>query len=130
LGWDALPKGVEDFVENFMFFEGAGSSIVRPLPFGRCHVDPCAHATHMPVTDDTVSYGKKPPPVFEGGGGETEWEISLHLWSNFWTLWLNRNDLVFNSKIISTLRALIFKLISFLQHWVIAMTGPDRGGGS
>jgi hypothetical protein len=70
LGWDALPKGVEDFVENFMFFEGAGSSIVRPLPFGRCHVDPCAHATHMPVTDDTVSYGKKPPPVFEGGGGK------------------------------------------------------------
>jgi hypothetical protein len=30
LGWDALPKGVEDFVENFMFFEGAGSSMVRP----------------------------------------------------------------------------------------------------
>jgi hypothetical protein len=31
-----------------------------------------------------------------------------------WTIWLNRNDLVFNSKSIATPRALIFKLISFL----------------
>jgi hypothetical protein len=44
-----------------------------------------------------------------------------------WTLWLNQNDLVFNSKIISSPKALIFKLISVVQHWVIAVTGPDRG---
>jgi hypothetical protein len=43
-----------------------------------------------------------------------------------WALWLNRNDLVFNSKIISTPKALIYKCIFFLQHWVIAVTGPDK----
>jgi hypothetical protein len=44
-----------------------------------------------------------------------------------WTLWLNKNDLIFNNKIISIPRALIFKFVSFL-HWVIAWTGPDREG--
>jgi hypothetical protein len=33
-----------------------------------------------------------------------------------WSLCLNRNDLVFNSKIISTPGALIYKCVSFLQH--------------
>jgi hypothetical protein len=45
-----------------------------------------------------------------------------------WTLWLNRNGLVFNSKIILTPGALIYKCVSFLQHWVIAVTRPDREG--
>jgi hypothetical protein len=43
-------------------------------------------------------------------------------------LWLNRNDLIFNNKIISTPGALIFKFISFLQHWVITATRSDREG--
>jgi hypothetical protein len=33
-----------------------------------------------------------------------------------WTLWLNRNDLIFKNKIISSPKALIYKLLSFLQH--------------
>jgi hypothetical protein len=37
-----------------------------------------------------------------------------------WTLWLNRNDFVFNNLLISSLHAIIFRLISFLQHWMIA----------
>jgi hypothetical protein len=32
-----------------------------------------------------------------------------------WTLWLNHNDFVFNIKIISFPRALIFHLISLMQ---------------
>jgi hypothetical protein len=43
-----------------------------------------------------------------------------------WALWLNRNDLIFNFKIILTPKALIYKCISFLQHWVIAVTGRDK----
>jgi hypothetical protein len=42
-----------------------------------------------------------------------------------WTLWLNRNDYIFKNKVISSPRALIYKLISFLQHWMIATWG-DR----
>jgi hypothetical protein len=45
-----------------------------------------------------------------------------------WTIWLNRNDLIFNNKIILTPRVLTFKFVSFLQHWVIVWTGPDREG--
>jgi hypothetical protein len=30
-----------------------------------------------------------------------------------WTLWLNRNDLIFKNKIISSPRALIYKFLSF-----------------
>jgi hypothetical protein len=45
-----------------------------------------------------------------------------------WTLWLNKNDLVFNNKIISPPDALIFKFLSFLQHWMIAWTGADGKG--
>jgi hypothetical protein len=41
-------------------------------------------------------------------------------------LWLNRNDLIFNNKIISSPRALIFCLISLMQHWVVASTGASR----
>jgi hypothetical protein len=41
-------------------------------------------------------------------------------------LWLNRNDLVFNSKIISTPSALIYKCVSLLQHWVIAVKELDK----
>jgi hypothetical protein len=33
----------------------------------------------------------------------------------FWTLWLNRNDLVFNKKIISSPNVLIFKFVSFYK---------------
>jgi hypothetical protein len=43
-----------------------------------------------------------------------------------WTLWLNRNDFIFNNKIISSPRALIFHLTSLMQHWMIASTGVDR----
>jgi hypothetical protein len=32
-----------------------------------------------------------------------------------WTLWLNRNDLV-------------FKFVSFLQHWAVTSMGPNREG--
>jgi hypothetical protein len=45
-----------------------------------------------------------------------------------WTICLNRNDLIFNNKIILTPKVLIFKFISFLQHWVIVWTGPNREG--
>jgi hypothetical protein len=46
----------------------------------------------------------------------------------FWSLWLNRNDLVFNNKIIASPKALIFKFVFFLQYWMIAWTGPDKEG--
>jgi hypothetical protein len=42
-----------------------------------------------------------------------------------WTSWLNRNDLTFKSKIISSPRTLIFKFLSFLQHSMIACVGTD-----
>jgi hypothetical protein len=68
LGWEALPKSVKSFVEDFLFLRGNKQNEKLIFLFGA---------------------------------------IS-------WTLWLNRNDLVFNSKIISTPNALIFKL---MQHW-------------
>jgi hypothetical protein len=43
-----------------------------------------------------------------------------------WTLWLNRNDFIFNNKIISSPRALIFCLISLLRHWVVMSTCVDK----
>jgi hypothetical protein len=42
------------------------------------------------------------------------------------TLWLNRNDLVFNNKIMSSPRALIFSLIYLMQHGMVVSTGADR----
>jgi hypothetical protein len=39
---------------------------------------------------------------------------------------LNRNDFIFHNNIVSSPRALIFRLISFLQHWMMASTGADR----
>jgi hypothetical protein len=45
-----------------------------------------------------------------------------------WVLWRNRNDLVFNSKIISNPNALIYNCVSFLQTWMIVVKEPDRGG--
>jgi hypothetical protein len=80
LGWNALPVGVKNFVENFMFLRGDKRN--GKLIF-----------------------------MFEA--------IS-------WALWLNINDLIFNFKIILTPKALIYKCISFLQHWVIAVTGRDK----
>jgi hypothetical protein len=43
-----------------------------------------------------------------------------------WALWRNRNDLVFNSKIISNPSALIYNYVSLLQVWVIAVKEIDR----
>jgi hypothetical protein len=40
-----------------------------------------------------------------------------------WTLWFNHNNFVFNNKITSSPRALIFRLISLMQHWMVASTG-------
>jgi hypothetical protein len=34
--------------------------------------------------------------------------------------------LVFNNLLISSPRAIIFKLISFLQHWMVTMREEDR----
>jgi hypothetical protein len=42
-----------------------------------------------------------------------------------WTLWLNRNDFVFNNSLISSPRAIGFRLLSFLQHW--GGRGADGG---
>jgi hypothetical protein len=42
-----------------------------------------------------------------------------------WTLWLNRNDVVFNNLVVSSPRAVIFRLISFLQHWMVAARVED-----
>jgi hypothetical protein len=44
----------------------------------------------------------------------------------YWTLWLNRNDFIFNNKIISSPQTLIFHLISLIQHWMMASAGVDR----
>jgi hypothetical protein len=46
----------------------------------------------------------------------------------YWALWLNRNDLVFNSKIIPTISTLIYNCVSLLQHWVITVKELDKGG--
>jgi hypothetical protein len=44
-----------------------------------------------------------------------------------WTLWINRNDFVFNNKLIPSPRAIVFKLLSFLQHyWMVATRGEGR----
>jgi hypothetical protein len=43
-----------------------------------------------------------------------------------WTLWLNRKNCVFNNLLISSSRAVIFKLISFLQHWMVAAWAKDK----
>jgi hypothetical protein len=59
--------------------------------------------------------------VFRGGGGKWNGKLIFLFGAISWTLWLNRNDLVFNSKIISTPGALIYKCVFFLQHWVIAV---------
>jgi hypothetical protein len=44
----------------------------------------------------------------------------------FWTLWLNRNDFIFNNKIVSSPKALFFHLMSLMQHWMVVSTGEDR----
>jgi hypothetical protein len=51
-----------------------------------------------------------------GGGG-----------GGFGVFWLNRNDCVFNNKIVSSPHAILFHLISFLQHWMVVSLGRDRG---
>jgi hypothetical protein len=33
---------------------------------------------------------------------------------------------VFSNKIVSSPRAILFRLISFLQHWMVASLGDDR----
>jgi hypothetical protein len=43
-----------------------------------------------------------------------------------WTLWFNRNDFIFNNKLVSSPRALIFRLISLTEHWMAMSTGTDR----
>jgi hypothetical protein len=43
-----------------------------------------------------------------------------------WTLWLNKNDYIFNQKLISSPRAIFFRIITFLQLWMILSTG-DAG---
>jgi hypothetical protein len=43
-----------------------------------------------------------------------------------WALWRNRNDLVFNSKIISNPNALIYNCVSLLLTWVITVKELDR----
>jgi hypothetical protein len=43
-----------------------------------------------------------------------------------WVLWLNRNDCIFNNKIDSSSHVILFRLISFLQHWMAASLGEDR----
>jgi hypothetical protein len=53
-------------------------------------------------------------------------KINFHVWGYSWAIWLNRNALMFISKIILTPNALIYKCVSFLQHWVIAVAGPDK----
>jgi hypothetical protein len=43
-----------------------------------------------------------------------------------WTVWLNRNDYVFNNILISSPCTIIFRLISFLQHWMVAVRVEDK----
>jgi hypothetical protein len=43
-----------------------------------------------------------------------------------WSIWLNRNDWVFNQKLISSPRAIVFRFLSFLQLWMITFTGARR----
>jgi hypothetical protein len=43
-----------------------------------------------------------------------------------WTLWLTRNDCVFNNLVISSLRAVIYRLLSFLQHWMVVVLAEER----
>jgi hypothetical protein len=43
-----------------------------------------------------------------------------------WTLWLNRNDFVFNNKIALSPLALIFRLISLMEQWMATCTSVDR----
>jgi hypothetical protein len=43
-----------------------------------------------------------------------------------WSIWLNRNDWVFNQKLISFPRAIVFRFLSFLQLWMITFTGARR----
>jgi hypothetical protein len=37
----------------------------------------------------------------------------------WWTLWLNRNDLVFRNKLVSSPNAVLHKLLIFMQRWTI-----------
>jgi hypothetical protein len=60
------------------------------------------------------------------GGDKRNGKMIFMFGAICWMLWLNRNDLVFNNTIISSPKALIFKFLSFLQHWMIAWTGADR----
>jgi hypothetical protein len=43
----------------------------------------------------------------------------------WWTLWLTRNDWVFNDKLISSPTSIIFKLFFFMQQWKIISLGED-----
>jgi hypothetical protein len=36
-----------------------------------------------------------------------------------WTIWLNRNDLVFKNKIILTPNTILYRLASFMQRWIV-----------
>lgn len=51
-----------------------------------------------------------------------------------WSLWLIRNDFVFNNVLVSSPDVGIFRVISFMQRWAILEKGDgrpsDRAGGS
>jgi hypothetical protein len=67
-------------------------------------------------SEECEGYGGKLYSVGAGGGGD-----------GFGVFWLNRNDCVFNNKIVSSPHAILFHLISFLQHWMVVSLGCDRG---
>jgi hypothetical protein len=50
----------------------------------------------------------------------------FHFGSVCWALWLNRNNDIFNNKIISSPCVIISRLISFLQHWMTVSSREDR----
>jgi hypothetical protein len=58
--------------------------------------------------------------------GKSGISVMCFLFGAIWTFCLNRNDCDFNNLIISCPHVIILRLISFLQHWMVAARAEDK----
>jgi hypothetical protein len=64
--------------------------------------------------------------VLEGGNRKTEMLYIFIFGCAAWSLWLIRNDFVFNDLLVSSPEVCIFRFISFMQRWAILCKAEEK----